>query len=116
VLEKLNIQLKTPTPLGSQSTDSAPKTPHNLKQLQKQESAIKKLLRQCTQSPLGPMNDAINRLVKGCEIYMNSVILLSKEVQDLRAAHKKNQGKKKRSRQQMAHEEGLTIQEGQDLI
>jgi len=62
------------------------------------------------------MNDAINRLVKGCEIHMNSAILLSKEVQDLRAAHEKNQGKKKRSHQQMAHEEGLTIQEGQDLI
>ncbi|ODM14985.1 hypothetical protein SI65_09480 [Aspergillus cristatus] len=43
VLEKLNIQLKTPTPPGSQSTDSAPKTPHNLKQLQKQASTIKKL-------------------------------------------------------------------------
>jgi len=45
VLGRLNIQLKTSTPPGSQSTNSAPKTPHNLKQLEKQASTIKKLLR-----------------------------------------------------------------------
>ena len=45
VLTQLNIYLKTPTPPGSQSTNSDPKTPHNLKQLKKQESTVKKLLR-----------------------------------------------------------------------
>lgn len=42
VLEQLNIQLKTPTPPGSQSTNLAPKTPYNFKQLEKQASIIKK--------------------------------------------------------------------------
>jgi len=46
----------------------------------------KSFLRQRMQSPPGLINDAINRLVKGCEIHMNSAILLSKEVQDLRVA------------------------------
>ena len=36
VLEQLNIQLRTPTPPDSQSTNSAPKTPYNCKQLEKQ--------------------------------------------------------------------------------
>ncbi|KAG2000778.1 hypothetical protein GB937_010843 [Aspergillus fischeri] len=45
VLSQLNIQLKTPTPPGSRSTNSVPKTPHNLKQLRKQETTFKKLLR-----------------------------------------------------------------------
>ena len=31
VLGHFTIQLTTPTPPGSQSTNSAPKTPHNLK-------------------------------------------------------------------------------------
>ena len=35
VLEQLNIQLRTPTPPDSQSTNSAPKTPYNCKQLEK---------------------------------------------------------------------------------
>jgi len=38
----LNIQLKTPTPPGSWSTDSAPKTPYTARQLEKQASAAKK--------------------------------------------------------------------------
>lgn len=45
VLSQLNIQLNTPTPSGSrpssQSTNSVPKTPHNLRQLEKQASTIK---------------------------------------------------------------------------
>ncbi|ODM16858.1 hypothetical protein SI65_07823 [Aspergillus cristatus] len=116
VFEKLNVQLKTPTPPGSRSTDSAPKTPHNLKQLEKQASTIKKLLGQRTQSPPSPVNDAINRLVKGCEIHMNTAILLTKEVQDLRAAHEKKRQQKKRSKRQIAHTGGLSIQEGIDLM
>ena len=36
VLEQLNIQLRTPTPPDSQSTNSAPETPYNCKQLEKQ--------------------------------------------------------------------------------
>lgn len=40
-LEQLNIQLKTPTPPGSSSANSDPKTPHNIKQLEKQASTIK---------------------------------------------------------------------------
>jgi hypothetical protein len=46
VLSQLDIQLKTPTPPGSRSTDSILKTPYNLKQLKKQESMLKKLLRE----------------------------------------------------------------------
>ena len=54
VLSQLNIQLEA-TPPGSRSssrsTNSVPKTPHNLKQLQKQETTLKKLLRARTKSP-----------------------------------------------------------------
>ena len=71
VLGQLNIQLKTPTPPGSRSTNSMPKTPHNLKQLEKQASTIKKLLRNRTQSPSSPTKSALDQLIKGCEIAMN---------------------------------------------
>ena len=116
VLGQLNIQLKTPTPPGSRSTNSAPKTPHNLKQLEKQASTIKKLLRQRTQSPLSPTKSALNQLIKGCEMAMNSGIILAKENQDLQAAHEKHIQKRKRSTKQIAVQEGLSIQEGQGLL
>ena len=48
VISKLNIRLRTPTPplsRGSESSAWKPKTPSNHKQLQKQASSIKKLLK-----------------------------------------------------------------------
>jgi len=116
VLGRLNIQLKTSTPPGSQSANSAPKTPHNLRQLEKQASTIKKLLRQRTQSPSSPTKSALNQLVKGCEMAMNSAIILTKENQDLRAAHEKQTQKRKRSKRQINHAGGLSIQEGIELM
>jgi hypothetical protein len=44
VFSQLKIQLKTPTPPSSRSTNSAPKIPYTTKQLEKQASAAKKLL------------------------------------------------------------------------
>ena len=116
MLGKLNIQLKTPTPPGSQSTNSAPKTPYNPKQLEKQASTIKKLLRGRTCSPSPPTKAALDQLVKGCEMAMNSAILLAKENQDLRATNEKRRQKRRRSTRQIAHTEGLSIQEGQELL
>ena len=69
VLGCFTIQLKTPTPPGSRSTNSDPKTPHNLKQLEKQATAVKKLLRQHPNSPPTPSKAALNQLIKGCECY-----------------------------------------------
>lgn len=83
VLGQLNIQLKTPTPPDSQSTNSELKTPHNLKQLEKQASIIKTLLRYCTQSPSSLTKTALNQLIKGCEVAINGGVLLTKENQDL---------------------------------
>ena len=116
MLGQLNIQLKTPTSPGSQSTNSVPRTPHNLKQLEKQASTIKSLLRHRTQSPSSTTKYALDQLIKGCEIAINGGALLAKENQDLRAAHEKQVQKKKRSTRQIATQEGHSIQEGQSLL
>jgi hypothetical protein len=116
VLSQLNICLRTPTPPPSRSTTSAPKTPYNLRQLEKQASTIKKLLRHCTQSPPSPTKTALNQLVKGFEIALNGAAILAKENQDLRTAHEKEVQKRKRSKAQIASAEGLSIKEGQALV
>lgn len=89
VLSQLNVQLKTPTPPGSQSSISAPKTPYNLKQLTKQAFKVNQLLRHRTQSPPSPTKTALNQLIKGFEVALNSAAILAKDNQDLRAAHEK---------------------------
>jgi hypothetical protein len=116
VLSQLNIQLKTPTPPGSQSTDSILKMPYNLEQLKKQESTLKKLLRERIYSPPTPTKAVLDQIIKGCEMAMNNAVLLAKENQDLCAAHEKQLQNRKRSRRQIEAVEGFSIQEGQEFI
>jgi hypothetical protein len=102
VLEKLNIYISTPTPppsRASQSTNSSwLATPHILRQLCKQASSVKKLLKQRSQSPLMPSKLAVQQLIKGCKIAMHSAAILVKENHDLRAANEKEKQKRKQSR------------------
>ena len=109
VLSQLNIQLRTPTPPCSQSTNSAPKTPSNPKQLKKQATTIERLLQNPTSDSLIKTQSAIKQMVKGYEITMNGAFLLAKENQDLRMAHEKEVQKRTRSRKRMDQKNGLSI-------
>ena len=112
VLRKLNIQLKTPTPPESRSTNSAPKTPYTARQLEKQVSTVKKLLKARTQSPSSSLEQRLEKLIKGHELHLNELTLAREELRKLRASNKKQVQKRKRSARQLASAEGLTIQEG----
>jgi len=116
VLTQLNIYPKTPTPPGSQSTNSDPKTPHNLKHLEKQASTIKNLLKRRSNSSLTPTKSAMDQLVKDCQMAMNSAAILTKENHDLRAANERQQQKRKRSNRQIAYTGGLSVQEAHGII
>jgi hypothetical protein len=114
VISKLNIRLHTPTPppsRGSQSSAWEPKTPSNYKQLQKQASSIKKLLKQRSKSPPSPLNSAINQVLKACQITMQSTAFLARENELLRAGQEKIKQKKACSKLQIAAPEGLSVAE-----
>ncbi|RJE18836.1 Pogo transposable element [Aspergillus sclerotialis] len=116
VISTLNIQLRTPTPPGtrpgSQSSAWSPKTPHNLKSLSRQALSIKRRLR----SPSIPTERALNQLVKGCQLAMNSATILAKENRDLRAENETRKQKRKRSNKRISCAEGLSTQEARELI
>ncbi|ODM16895.1 hypothetical protein SI65_07860 [Aspergillus cristatus] len=123
VLDKLNIQLETSTPPGSrpgsrssQTSHFTPKTPQNFIQLQQQASSIKAFLKRRSKSPPSPTNQALNQLVKGCEIAMNSAIFLAHENGQLRAANEKQKQKRTRSNRRIPNEGGMTVQECQEAI
>ena len=80
ILSKLNIQLKTPTPPGSQSTNSAPKTPYTTKQLEKQATAAKKLLREHSRSPLPLLEARLNKIIKDYKLTLNELALAREEI------------------------------------
>ena len=110
VLSKLNIQLRTPTPPGSQGSDWEPKTPSNYVQLQKQPSSIKALLRTRSRSPPSPLNTAINQILNASQNGMQTAAILEKEVSNLRTANEKQKQKRTRSKRQIPHEGGLQFQ------
>jgi len=112
VLSQLNIQLKTPTPPGSRSTDSAPKTPYTARQLEKQASAARKLLRACTQSPSSLLETRLDKLIKGHELALNELVLAREEIRKFRADNEWQGQKRKRSSRQLAIAEGPSLQEG----
>ena len=120
VLSKLNIHLRTPTPPPSRGSDSSrnftPKTPFNSKDLRRQASSIKALLRTQSRSPTSPSTRALNQLIKGCELAMHSAILLAKENKDLRDENENKKQKRARSKRQIPAEEGLSVQEASEII
>jgi len=114
VLAKLNTQLRTPTPpLASELNLGpwAPETPHNTTDLKLQSKAIKDYI-QRAKSPPSPLEAALDQLVKGCAMSMNSAILLKEEVRQLRAVNAKQVKKRAKKRRFIARGGTLTIQEG----
>ncbi|EKV21943.1 hypothetical protein PDIP_01680 [Penicillium digitatum Pd1] len=86
------------------------------KELRRQASSNKALLRTRSRSPPSPSDRALNQLVKGFRLTIEGAILLAKGNKDLRAANEKQKQKRTRSRRQIPAEEGLSVQEASQLI
>ncbi|EED15091.1 pogo transposable element, putative [Talaromyces stipitatus ATCC 10500] len=121
VLQHLNIQLKTPTPPPSRSSNtqsSCLQTPQNIRQFVRQSTTINKRINERTGSlnQNQEINQAVIRLSKAYEILANDALLVRKENRDLRAAHEKEKQKRKRSNKQISIEQGITREEAQALV
>ena len=119
VLSKLHTQLKTPTPPssshGTKLAPWVPETPHNTAQLELQSKAIKDYIKRRTKSPPSPTDLALTQLVKGCQMAMNSAVLLAEENKQLRAENERQKRKRAKRRSYIATGGVLTVQEGLDL-
>ena len=106
VLSKLHTQLKTPTPPSSSHiTKQGPwglETPRNTAQLELQAKAIKDYIKRRTQSPPSPTDLAFNQLVKGCQMAINSAVLLAEENRQLRAENQRQKKKRVKRRAYIA--------------
>jgi len=92
-----------------------PETPYNTAQLEQQAKVIKDDIKRYTTSLPTPTNRALNQLVKGCQLAMNSAILLSEENRQLRGKNKRQKKKRVKRRAYIATGGVLTVQEGLDL-
>ena len=120
VLSKLNISLRTPLPPNSRpysrSSYFSPKTPRTVVQLQKSASILKDLLRQRSNSPPSPSKTILDQIIKGAYISLHGAALYAQENSVLHRANEKIRQKRTRSKQQIVHEGGLTVEEGLQLI
>jgi hypothetical protein len=112
VLSKLDIQLKTPTPPSSRSTNLAPKTPYTTRQLEKQASATRKLLRGRASSSLPMVEARLDKIIKGYELALNELLLTKEEIRKYRANNEWENEKRRKSTRQLAIEEGSSLREG----
>jgi hypothetical protein len=119
VLSKLNTQLRTPTPplaVSPKQSHWVSKTPHDVSQLELQAKAIKEYLSRRTKGPPSPTDQALNQLVKGCQLAMHSVVLLTEENKQLRAVNRRQKRKRPRKREYIATGGVLTVREGLNQV
>jgi hypothetical protein len=119
VIQQLDIQLKTPTPPPSRSSNiqsSCLQTPQNIHQFVRQSTTIKRRINERTGSPNQVIDQAIMRMSKAYETSINDLLLVRKENQDLRAAHEKEKQKREKSKKQISIEQGITREEAQALV
>jgi hypothetical protein len=120
VLSKLNISLQTPIPPSSRpssrSSQFTPKTPRTVIQLQKQASILKDLLKQRSNSPPSPSKTMLDQIIKGHCVVLYNAALLAQENANLRTVNEKVVKKCTRSTKQIPCEEGITVEEGLQLV
>ncbi|ODH47350.1 orotate phosphoribosyltransferase [Paracoccidioides brasiliensis] len=71
VLSCLNTQIHTLSPPGTSHSSQAswaPGTSHSVRELKQQTKEIKRYLKHCIQISLSSFNQALNQLVKGCQV------------------------------------------------
>lgn len=119
VLEGLSIY-STPTPPGSSHSKSSSswtaETPKTARDLQKQAALIQKLWRQRTRSPPSPIAQAVDQVIKGCQIAMGNALLLEHEIRQLREANAYQKRKRESKKVYIASGGILTAAEGQQRV
>jgi hypothetical protein len=87
VIGRLDIQLRTPSPIVGQNEPWQPKTPQTVSELASQSTFIKSRLARHQDSSPTSINEALNQLTKGAEMMMHSAVILEKQVGALQKAN-----------------------------
>jgi hypothetical protein len=89
-----------------------PTSPSVPRQLQWQAEAVRQLIGRRSKSPDGLTNQALDQLVKGCQMAMHSAAILASENERLMAANPRQTRKRLRCRSDTATGGILTVEEG----
>lgn len=116
VLSKLDVRLRTPTPVALPEAPWEAKTPSNVHELEAQSTLIRDRVRRHKSSSPASIIQAISQLKKGAEVIMLSAELMRDRITSLEraneAASKRRQRQKKRIQQRGVLRKG----DGEDII
>jgi hypothetical protein len=107
--------LKIPTLPSTPVLEQGPWVPeilYNIAQLELQSKAIKDYIKYYTKSLPSPTDLVLNQLVKGCQIAINSTVLLAEKNRQLQAENKRQKKKKAKRRLYCGGEIGGTQTRG----
>jgi hypothetical protein len=117
ILSVLHTTVQTPSPPPQEQEAYTTATPHNITQLEHQITLIKSLKRKRhTQSPPSLSEQALNQLVKGCQIVMHNAALITRQVDQLVKENKHQKQKRAQKHQYFAKGGIYTGQQAQELI
>jgi hypothetical protein len=119
VLERLDVKLRTPTPISPPFADADPwvsQTPHNPTEALSQTTLVRDRIARHQGSSPTPLFETVTALAKGTERLAHELTLVNAELRTLRAANealsKRRRAKKNRIRQGGA----LTVEDAHDIM
>ena len=119
VLSKLDVKLRTPTPLNSQASTPQPQvfqTPHNPREADSQSTLIKTRIANHQNSSPTSMLAAIDQFAKGTTAVMHQVALLQAEVSSLRKANEALSKRRRAKKTRVRLGGSLAVQDAYDLL
>jgi hypothetical protein len=119
VLSKLDVRLRTPTPLNSRAGTPQPwvfQTPHNPQEANCQSTLIKTRIANHQNSSPTSMLAAVDQLTKGTMAVMHEVSLLRSEVSSLRKANEALSKRRRAKKTRVQLGGSLTMQDAMNLL
>jgi len=119
VISKLDVQLRTPTPVEEVAQQAQPwtsMTPRTVLEAGSQSEYLQRRIRRYHSSSPESILEALRSLEKGTKVVMHKVTLLAEENRELRQANDMLSRRRRAKRTRLQNKGSLTIQEGQDSI
>ncbi|EKG09026.1 hypothetical protein MPH_13989 [Macrophomina phaseolina MS6] len=98
VLSKLDVQLRTPSPPAPEDSPWESKTPRSAFEFGSQSTLIRDRIQRHQGSLPSPIIDSLDRLTKGAEMMVHSMVLMRDEIASLRKANEAASKRKSRKR------------------
>ena len=116
VISKLDIRLRTPSPVALPEAVWEAKTPSNQRELEAQSTLIRNRIRAHKSSSPTSIIAAIDQLERGAEVMLHTAALLKGRVDSLERANQAATKRKQRKKKRIQKRGTLSKAEGEDII